>query len=49
MWLTKDAHIKEKQWLSGRFVSAKWDVDELMIRRDEIVNGDMLKMRMVVP
>lgn len=46
MWLTKDA--EEKRWLSGRFLSAKWDVEELVGRREEVVEKDMLKMRIVV-
>lgn len=29
-------------------VAANWDVDELLARKDEIANSDMLKFRMVV-
>ena len=46
VWLTKDT--MEKRWLSGRFLSAKWDVEELVGRREEIVEKDLLKMKMVV-
>jgi hypothetical protein len=34
--------------LNGRYLSAKWDVDELEAMKDEIVKGGKLKMRMVV-
>ncbi|PSN74320.1 NAD(P)-binding protein [Corynespora cassiicola Philippines] len=33
-------------FLSGRFVSVNWDVDELLKKKDEIVNGDLLKMKL---
>lgn len=35
-------------WLSGRFVWANWDLDELELMKDEIVQQDKLKFRMVV-
>ena len=44
IWLVKE----RREWLNGRYVSAKWDVDELQKKRDDIVEKDMLKMRMVV-
>jgi len=44
VWLTKE----RRMWLSGRYLSAKWDVDELCSRQDEIVQGGKLKMRMVL-
>jgi hypothetical protein len=34
--------------LGGRYVSATWDVEKLESMREEIVEGDKLKMRMVV-
>ncbi|TKA82740.1 hypothetical protein B0A55_01086 [Friedmanniomyces simplex] len=43
-WLTKE----KREWLSGRYLSVAWDVDELTAMRDEIVEGDKLVMRMVV-
>jgi NAD(P)-dependent dehydrogenase (short-subunit alcohol dehydrogenase family) len=43
-WLSKE----KRAWLSGRYVSANWDVDELESRKEEIGGGDMLKFRMVV-
>ncbi|CAI6337938.1 unnamed protein product [Periconia digitata] len=44
LWLLKE----RKEWLSGRYLSANWDVEELAGKKDEIVAGDKLKMRMVV-
>ena len=35
-------------WLSGRFLSSNWDVKEVLGRRGEIVEGDKLKIAMVV-
>jgi hypothetical protein len=43
-WLTQD----RKEWLNGRYVSVNWDLPELVSKRDEIVEGDKLKMRIVV-
>ena len=43
-WLTNE----KRPWLSGRYLSVNWDVDELQTKKDEIVKGDKLKMRMVV-
>ncbi len=42
VWLTKDA--KEKMWLTGRFVSATWDVEELVQMKQEILDKDLLKV-----
>ena len=44
VWLTKE----KREWLSGRFVSCNWDVDELEVMKEKIFEGDMLKYRMVV-
>lgn len=46
VWLTKDA--REKLWLSGRFVSATWDTEELTARKDEILEKDLLKARIAM-
>jgi len=43
-WLTKE----RREYLSGRFLSVHWDVDELESKKDEILEGDKLKFRMVV-
>ncbi|KAK4504394.1 hypothetical protein PRZ48_005310 [Zasmidium cellare] len=44
VWLVKE----RRRWLSGRYVDSTWDAEELEGKREEIVEGDMLKMRMVV-
>jgi hypothetical protein len=43
-WLTSE----RREWLSGRYLSATWDVEDLEKKRDEIVSRDLLKMRMTV-
>ncbi|KAL9080723.1 MAG: hypothetical protein Q9159_007539 [Coniocarpon cinnabarinum] len=44
IWLVKG----KKEWLNGRYLDATWDVEELEKKKDEIVQGDKLKMRLVV-
>ncbi|EOO03803.1 putative short chain dehydrogenase reductase protein [Phaeoacremonium minimum UCRPA7] len=44
VWLSKEP----REWLSGRFVSCCWDVNELEGRKKEIVENDLLKFRMKV-
>ncbi|MCJ1296594.1 hypothetical protein MMC34_008160 [Xylographa carneopallida] len=46
VWLTSRA--SDRLWLSGRFISATWDIEELESMKDSIVSADMLKARMVV-
>ncbi len=46
VWLTKE--IEKRRWLSGRLISANWDADELMKRKEEVVEGDLLKMKLQV-
>ncbi|PVH74279.1 NAD(P)-binding protein [Cadophora sp. DSE1049] len=36
-----------RQWLNARYVSAQWDMEEFLGKKDDIVAGDKLKMRMV--
>ena len=43
VWLTKDRRERSMQWLSGRFVSANWDVDELLAKKTEIMEKDLLR------
>ncbi|KAF2688367.1 NAD(P)-binding protein [Lentithecium fluviatile CBS 122367] len=43
VWLLSE----KKKWLSGRYLSANWDVDELEGKKEDIVKGDKLKVRMV--
>ena len=44
VWLSR----QKREWLSGRFVSCNWDVEELEGMKKKIVDGDLLKYRMVV-
>lgn len=44
VWLVAE----RREWLAGRYVSVCWDVDELEGKKEEIVKGDLLKMRMAV-
>lgn len=44
VWLTQN----RRKWLSGRYISATWDMEELVKKEDEIVQGDLLKVRMLV-
>ncbi|GIZ44032.1 hypothetical protein CKM354_000724100 [Cercospora kikuchii] len=41
-WLAAE----RREWLGGRYISCPWDMEELMARKDEIVEGDKLKVRM---
>ncbi|OKL55364.1 hypothetical protein UA08_09399 [Talaromyces atroroseus] len=43
VWLTQNQD--RVRVLNGRFLSAKWDVDELLSKRDEIVEQDLLRAR----
>lgn len=45
VWLTKE---EGKLWLGGRHLEANWDVDELVGRKKEIVEGDLLKTRLAL-
>lgn len=44
VWLTQE----KRMWLAGRYVTANWDMLELMSRKDEIVEGNKLKVRLAV-
>ncbi|KAJ9609180.1 hypothetical protein H2200_006952 [Cladophialophora chaetospira] len=43
-WLTS----AKREWLSGRYINANWDVTELEGRKDEIINRDLFKFQMAV-
>ncbi|KAI9660433.1 MAG: hypothetical protein M1821_009783 [Bathelium mastoideum] len=43
-WLTHE----KRDWLAGRYISATWDMSDLERRKDEIIKGDLLKVRMAV-
>ncbi|KAI1202533.1 hypothetical protein F5X97DRAFT_213053 [Nemania serpens] len=44
VWLSKE----HRSWLNGRFLSVAWDMEELESKKDEIVERDLFKFRMVV-
>lgn len=39
---------KRQEWLAGRYVSCTWDMPEFFAKKEEIVEGDLLKVRMRV-
>lgn len=40
---------QEKQnWLAGRYISATWDMPELLRKKNEIVQDNLLKIRMLI-
>ncbi|KAK2834890.1 hypothetical protein FQN49_006816 [Arthroderma sp. PD_2] len=43
-WLTAE----RRDWLAGRYISCNWDMTELLSRRDEIVEKDLLKLKLAV-
>ncbi|OAQ71343.1 oxidoreductase, short chain dehydrogenase/reductase family [Pochonia chlamydosporia 170] len=43
-WLTQE----RREWIAGRYVSVCWDMNEFVGKKDEIVEGDKLKMRIVI-
>lgn len=44
VWLTQE----KRTWLAGRYLSANWDMPEIMSREEEIVKDDKLKVKMVL-
>lgn len=44
VWLTQE----RREWLAGRYLSASWDMPEIMAREEEIVRGDKLKVKLVL-
>lgn len=43
-WLSSE----RREWLAGRYISCTWDMKELLERKSEIIEGDKLKVRLVV-
>ncbi|KAF4764021.1 hypothetical protein HAV15_001314 [Penicillium sp. str.  len=37
-----------REWLAARYISVTWDMEEFLSREEEIVQGDKLKVRMVI-
>ncbi|KAH8202500.1 hypothetical protein TruAng_003308 [Truncatella angustata] len=42
-WLASE----RREWLGGRYVNCPWDMEEFVAQKDEIIEKDKLKMRMV--
>ena len=47
-WLVWLVGGERKEWLNGRYLDVTWDVEELEKRKDEIVERDLLKMRLMI-
>ena len=39
---------ERREWLAGRYVNCKWDMPEFLAKKGEIVEGDKLKLKLVV-
>ncbi|EFX04156.1 short chain dehydrogenase reductase [Grosmannia clavigera kw1407] len=39
---------RRREWLAARYVSATWDVEELLSKEKEVVEGGKLQVRMIV-
>ncbi|KAI4097106.1 MAG: hypothetical protein LQ344_000515 [Seirophora lacunosa] len=39
---------RRQEWLRGRYVNVQWDMDEFFAKKDEIVEKDLLLVRMAV-
>jgi hypothetical protein len=44
VWLTAE----KRAWLGGRYVNATWDMEQLEEKKDAIVKGDKLKVKLDV-
>ncbi|EAU33968.1 predicted protein [Aspergillus terreus NIH2624] len=44
VWISKE----KRDWISGRYICATWDMDDLESKKEEIVKEDKLKWRMAV-
>lgn len=44
VWLVRE----RRDWLSGRYVDSRWDIDELVKKKQEITEKDLLKVRLAV-
>ncbi|XXH02101.1 hypothetical protein Hte_008467 [Hypoxylon texense] len=46
VWLC--ANKEQWQWMTGRFVCATWDIEELLSRERDVVEQDLLKLKMAI-
>jgi NAD(P)-dependent dehydrogenase (short-subunit alcohol dehydrogenase family) len=44
VWLSRE----RRDWLSGRFASVNWDMEELEQKKQDILQGNLLKFRVVI-
>lgn len=44
LWLLKE----RRDWLAARYISCNWDMEELLAKKEEIVEGDKLKPKLIV-
>jgi len=42
VWLTKE----RREWLADRYLSCQWDMDELLGRKQEIEDNNLLRTRL---
>jgi len=38
---------EKRKWLGGRYINCTWDMPEVLAKKDEIVEGDQLKVKLV--
>ena len=39
---------EKREWLAGRYISATWDMEQFMQKKDIVLQRDLLKFRMAV-
>lgn len=39
---------EKREWLRGRYINCTWDMPQLMAKKDDIVKGDKLKVKLDV-
>lgn len=44
VWLTAE----RREWLAGRYLSAQWNMEEVLAKKERIIREDHLVMRMAV-
>ncbi|GJE98180.1 SDR family oxidoreductase [Phanerochaete sordida] len=44
LWLVNE----RREWLSGRYLDCRWDVEALLAKKQEVIDGEMLKFKMIV-
>lgn len=44
VWLTGE----RRGWLAGRYLSCTWDMSEVLEKQQQVIDGDLLKVRLAV-